>query len=65
MVGTEEGQLFKCSTAYSSEYLQVGRRGQAGQFRAAQQRSARSTMRTGAERARKQSIAPLRATRRL
>lgn len=24
VVGTEEGQLFKCSTAYSSEYLQVG-----------------------------------------
>ncbi len=23
VVGTEEGRLFKCSTAYSSEYLQV------------------------------------------
>jgi hypothetical protein len=23
VVGTEEGKLFKCSTAYSSEYLQV------------------------------------------
>lgn len=24
MVGSEDGSLYKCSTAYASEYLQVG-----------------------------------------
>lgn len=31
MVGSEDGSLYKCSTAYASEYLQVGR-GQGGEL---------------------------------
>ena len=29
-VGTEEGRIFKCSTAYNSEYLQASSRAGAG-----------------------------------